>query len=303
MTHSDIRVLAAIGIHINWQTGEGCFASASTLAGEAGVTKRAFYRSAARLIAKGYTRKTIRRRPHGPNRSSVYDVLLDRLDDGWEIDDSPEPDTDDDVNDELSSDPAVTSDQALSPSSDQALSPITSLVNGNRSSSSSAWEFSTDFQELMDRVKAVGGSQPAWKAEINVARHGLHTPKLTDDEIGQAIRDFNASGADISLRLFRGYLRGNGSSAPENGSAGQLGAKNGRKKGYTLAAAELRDRLVKVSSILPGQGTRSLTVAWQQSFTEPEIRVIKAIGPSRILNDTNDGTLISQLAKAMEEAG
>lgn len=113
LTHADIRVLCAIGIHVNWQTGLNCFASASTIAAEAGVEKRSFFRATARLIAKGYVRKQKRNRRNGSTGTSVYDVLLDTLEPGWEEDTSPEPEFEPEVSPGLGSDRVVTSDHTV----------------------------------------------------------------------------------------------------------------------------------------------------------------------------------------------
>jgi hypothetical protein len=160
-----------------------------------------------------------------------------------------------------------------------------------------------DWRALESRIPAAG--LISWKAEMKAALQGMHGPVRTPAEISQAIRDFNGAGADISLRLFRGYLRGNGSGTPENGSDAKPGGKKvysgGRGGGKTLAAAELKERLLRASGIVPGQGTRSLVSEWDKNFSPEEVRVIKAIGPGRILNDENHGTLLAQLAKALEE--
>lgn len=68
-------------------------------------------------------------------------------------------------------------------------------------------EFEPDFLELITRIREAGGSLEAWKAELRVAREGLHGPIATPAQIGQAIRDFNANGAKPVLRLFRAFLR------------------------------------------------------------------------------------------------
>lgn len=289
ITPTDIVVLCSIGEHTD-KNGEGSWASSRTHMEKSGIGRSTFFSCTKRLIENGLVerdsgqlrgeesdyrvivpmRESRRRdtpvQPHGRGESSQVDS----------------PTINAPVNDPSSSPPEMMFTAGL-------------VVPWQ-------WPFRPDLEELLERVKTANGSSTAWCAEIKAALDGMHTPKRTLEEIGQAIRDFNASGADISLRLFRGYLRGNGSSAPESDSESKPGARNGRKLGYTLAAAELRDRLVAVSMLLPGQGKRSLMATWAGSFTPAEQRVIRAVGPGRILGDENEGTLISQLAKALEEA-
>jgi len=72
--------------------------------------------------------------------------------------------------------------------------------------------FRADYDELLERVKESKASTAAWAAEILAAPdgHANNGVKRTPPgwiQIGQAIRDYNASGAKPSLAHFRGYLR------------------------------------------------------------------------------------------------
>lgn len=69
-------------------------------------------------------------------------------------------------------------------------------------------EYRTDLCTLLDRVAATpDASVEAWMAEIRVAGDGMHGPAVTGEQLGRAVRDFNGNGGDLSLKLFRGYLR------------------------------------------------------------------------------------------------
>ncbi len=168
-------------------------------------------------------------------------------------------------------------------------------------------DYTTDLSELLDRVgRTPNASATAWRHEIAAAIEGMHGKPVTPAVLGQSIRDFNASGAEISLRLFRGYLRGNGASGPataaESKPGGKAYASSGWRGGKTLAATELVQRVRKAAQPNPYSGSLNMVHGWELGFDETEIRVLKAFGPSRCLNDGNEGTLISQLAKALEEA-
>lgn len=60
-------------------------------------------------------------------------------------------------------------------------------------------------EELLARVP----NPPAWKAELDGARDGMHGPQLTDEQIELACRDYLGNGAIATpnLKHFRGYLR------------------------------------------------------------------------------------------------
>ena len=106
---------------------------------------------------------------------------------------------------------AVSSASALrtTPSpSDVALAAIVGRVPG---------EYRSDVEALVGRVP----SPRAWLAEIGASLDGMpgHRP-VTGEQLGRAVRDFNANGAEPNLRLFRRFLEGatDASSTPTNGS-------------------------------------------------------------------------------------
>jgi hypothetical protein len=67
-----------------------------------------------------------------------------------------------------------------------------------------------------------------------------------------------------------------------------------------LAAVELIARVRKAATVHNTySGTRGFPPGWESAFDTLELRVIKAIQTGRILNETNEGTLVSQVAKAL----
>jgi len=60
-----------------------------------------------------------------------------------------------------------------------------------------------DAVQLLARVP----SPQAWAAECLGALDGMHGVTVTPEQLGVAMRDYNANGAEPSLRHFRGYLR------------------------------------------------------------------------------------------------
>lgn len=303
LTDTDIRLLCAIGLHTNGR-GENCFAASTTLSKEARISRSTFFVAVARLVEAGYVLKTKRKRSNGSDTSSVYSILLDEREGertGW---------TEDELGGGESGQPDSRGPDRLDPPRPDRLDPHNVVLNDPSPSPAIGGlpfleeGFQADFVELDRRVTVAGGSMKAWEAELCAALQGMHSATKTPAEISQAIRDFNAAGADCSLRLFRGYLRGNGAASGDKAATGQPGARaNGfRRGGKVLAATELVQRLKKVTQPNPYGGGMGLGAGWQDGFTPLELRVIKAIGTARILNDVNEGTLVSQLAKALEEA-
>lgn len=67
---------------------------------------------------------------------------------------------------------------------------------------------SADATRLLDGLPTAE-MRHGWRAEINVAKQGMHAPPLTDEQIDRACRDYVANGhlTSPSLRHFRGFLR------------------------------------------------------------------------------------------------
>ena len=85
-------------------------------------------------------------------------------------------------------------------------------------------EYRGDVEALAVRVP----SPRAWLAEIGASLDGMSGHRtVTGEQLGRAVRDFNANGAEPNLRLFRRFLEGatertatptNGSRSPANAS-------------------------------------------------------------------------------------
>ena len=99
---------------------------------------------------------------------------------------------------------------AETPVSHQQHSPtINAPFNDSSSSGLVPSEYEPDLAELLTRV---GNSNSAasitgWVAEIRVATQGMHGPAITPQQVGEAIRAFNANGAPTNFKLFKTYLR------------------------------------------------------------------------------------------------
>lgn len=82
-----------------------------------------------------------------------------------------------------------------------------------------------------------------------------------------------------------------------NGAVRPASKSNG--KGFTTRAMKLvgliRDRR---NPLFPN----SVVAAWQTGLSNSDIQVCKTFGLTRILNDQNEGTMVAQLTKALEES-
>jgi hypothetical protein len=76
LTGTDIRVLCAIGLHVD-KNGEGCWASSKTLALEAGVSRNKFFSAAKKLMAAGIITRESRNSKNGGATSSAYAIVFD----------------------------------------------------------------------------------------------------------------------------------------------------------------------------------------------------------------------------------
>lgn len=133
----------------------------------------------------------------------------------------------------------------------------------------------------------------AWVAEINAMLEGMggHI-QATPAQIENAARDMLANGVTRhpNIRQFRRYVEG---AAPKNGSTRTNG------KGTTTRAMKLigliRDRRNPLHS-------HTVVANWQDGLSDSDIQVCKTFGLTRILNDQNEGTMVAQLTKALEES-
>ena len=71
LSHTQLRVLCAIGMHTN-RLGGGVWTSINTLADEAGVSRSTVKRACEELETRGYLRRTER-----PGTTHLYEVVLD----------------------------------------------------------------------------------------------------------------------------------------------------------------------------------------------------------------------------------
>lgn len=89
-------------------------------------------------------------------------------------------------------------------------------------------EFRPDMQSLLDVVPNV----TAWTAEMRAALEGMHGKPLTFAQLGQAVRDYLASGKvknpGPSLRSFRRYMQG--VLEPSEPRPAMNGKRNGRQE-------------------------------------------------------------------------
>ncbi len=172
------------------------------------------------------------------------------------------------------------------------------------SSSSSTTTTSTAHASFLEQLLASVPSPDAWRAEVRACVDGMAGHVLaTEHQIENAARDMlgNGKAKNPSLRQFRRYVEG-AVNEDKALATGTPGGKNGRQKGHGLAAAELIQRVKALAIPNPYGGYTMLPAGWPEHFSEHELRVIKAITPGRILNDENPGTLVSQTARALEDA-
>lgn len=223
LTDADLRVLAAIGIYTD-REGSGCFANVATLMKRARIKARStWFDSTKRLLAAGLIE---RESGQLQGRSSNYSVVLEskggvrpagHLESGQpDTGVHPEPDT-----------PTINA-PINAPSSSMAF-----LEPG----------YLDDWLILAGKIDEAGGEIRSWRAECNSALQGMHLPrKATPAEISQAIRHFAGNGADLSLRLFTGYLRSVVAPRPETAGNGQPAGKKGPSKPAWLLQKEQADQ-------------------------------------------------------------
>jgi hypothetical protein len=133
--------------------------------------------------------------------------------------------------------------------------------------------------------------QLAWIRNLDAKLNGMHPPVASPEVVGAALRQLAANGEAPNWKRFEGYLRME--------AAPPLERTNGhRPTGKTLAATQLIAAIRKRRNPMFPQ---SLNTDWQEGLSPLDVATAKAFGVTRILNDTNEGTLVSQLAKALEE--
>lgn len=159
-------------------------------------------------------------------------------------------------------------------------------------------EFRPDMEHLLGLLPNVA----SWTAEMRAALEGMHGKPLTVAQLGQAVRDYLASGNCLppsayqksggpSLRQFRRYMQG-----VTEGD----GPVASRPKGMTGAAAAMIDMIRRKRQ---PQFPNSPPATWSEGLNERVQGVVKPF-LTRIFADDpkGEGTLLAQLARALEEA-
>lgn len=133
--------------------------------------------------------------------------------------------------------------------------------------------------------------QYAWVKNLEAKLSGMHPPAVPPEVLGAAIRQLVGNGEAANWKRFEGYLRSE-AAPPRDRSTGKPGGK-------TLAATKL---ISYVRARRNPQFPASVVPEWDNELAPEDSAIVKAFGIPRILNDPNEGTLVSQLAKALEEA-
>jgi hypothetical protein len=109
----------------------------------------------------------------------------------------------------------------------------------------------------------------------------------------EAAIELSAAGGDITAHRYKIFVD---KVMDRIARARKIGSTS---KGRTLDAT----RLVKsVREKRNPQFPNSLVASWKDGLSAPQVEIVKSFGIPRILNDQNEGTLVAQLAKALEEA-
>ncbi|MDP9203475.1 MAG: hypothetical protein M3P26_16330 [Gemmatimonadota bacterium] len=154
-------------------------------------------------------------------------------------------------------------------------------------------EFRPDMASLIALVPNV----TAWTAEMRSALEGMHGKPLTFAQLGQAVRDYLASGkakSSPSLRSFRRYMQG------VLEVDGAVPRTNGKPRSMTGTAQTIcQDLRQKRNPLFPS----SIPSIWRDGLSEDTAETVRPF-LSRIFADDprGEGTLVAQLARALEEA-
>jgi hypothetical protein len=152
-------------------------------------------------------------------------------------------------------------------------------------------EYRPDFDAFMRGIGSID-RQRSWVASMEAHLNGMRPPAVTGEIIGRCIRQFVGNGAQPNWRLFEKYLQSEVTPTQPMRSNGT------RPAGKTLAATQLVQHIRgKRNPMFP----TSAVPEWADGLSPHDRDTVKAFGIGRILNDTNEGTLVSQLAKALEE--
>jgi len=151
-------------------------------------------------------------------------------------------------------------------------------------------EYTPDYRKLMILWPVTGIE--ALHAEIVALLDGMHGPKVSNETMGRAIRDYVAAfPKQPSLRHFRSFISG---IQKETAPPGK------QNDGKMLRAGEI---IALVKKNRNPQFPNSALPAWRDELSQPEVRAVNAVGVDRILNDKVEGVVLAQLAKMLGEAG
>lgn len=154
-----------------------------------------------------------------------------------------------------------------------------------------------DLPWLLGKLEARGQAGYAWVSEIKALLDGLHGPKVSVEHMKQAIHDYNAAlPSQASLRHFRAFVKSAVLGPKEEGA--YTAAR--RVAGQTLKAATLiaklrKKRLTNYPNAVPPNWADELE-EWEEAAVHPFLARIFADDPK------GEGTLVAQLARALEEA-
>lgn len=152
-------------------------------------------------------------------------------------------------------------------------------------------EYRHDFEAFLRGVGSFE-RQLSWIRSIEAHLTGMHSPHVSGELVGRCIRQFVGNGERINWRLFKRYLEVEGAPAEPHRP------NRTRTAGKTLAATQLISAIRKRRNpMFPA----SVNADWEAGLDPYECDTAKAFGLHRILNDTNEGTLVAQLSKALEE--
>lgn len=160
-------------------------------------------------------------------------------------------------------------------------------------------------QDDLEAVASLFPKPAAASAMLIGMTNGLGTAGMKAvpvDVLQEAAVELSASGGDVTPHRYKVFvtkiMERRERVIAENPRSRNDGVRSFSRNGKTLAAGKL---IQKVRESRNPQFPNSVLPDWRNGLTDSESEIVKAFGIPRILNDANEGTLISQLAKALEE--
>lgn len=169
----------------------------------------------------------------------------------------------------------------------------------------------TSFSEVrmklvLDTLGVPPDLRTPWSRLIAGMTEGMGAPgmkPINPDVLAEAAQELAAAGGNVTPSRYKAFV---GKVLNRNYSESSLGGAplDRKRKGYTLAAADLINRVREAhTEVVPMTGEKRMPHNWQEKFNEKELRVIKALKASRFRDESNESALLAQVARAMEEAG